>query len=460
LTVARNLEQQISRLTYGDHICLIYENTAQQLAAAVPFIKQGLAKGDRCVYVAHDRTVKEISEALTAEGVDVAKAAEQGALGFYADQDTYLQSGEFTPETMIDLVRQWEAKALADGFSGLRFTGEPTWAGPEKGNNRLIEYEALLNGLVTKSRTIILCQYNHDRFDAPCIHDVFRTHPLAILSDQVCSNAFYESPEMVLHSDQITASGELKARRVDWWISQLTGAKIVEHERDQVLERLHNLSRRLLEVQESERRHQARELHDEVGQKLTGLRLLLNPNSLLPGNRADQHFQEALTVVDDLLERVRAISFDLRPAALDQLGLLAALLALFERYTQQTGVQVRFSHNSIDRRFSPELETAAYRIVQESLTNVARHSGITDATVRVWATAEALGVQIEDSGGGFDAEAATKTPRSSGLAGMQERAVLLGGHLTIDSQPGAGTQVTAEFPLPNDPKGEPPCPYR
>ena len=87
--------------------------------------------------------------------------------------------------------------------------------------DRLIEYEALINYLLTASKSTILCQYNHSRFDSPCIHDVFRTHPLAFLSDQVCRNSYYESPEMVLSKDQAVASADFMSKRVDWWIAQL-----------------------------------------------------------------------------------------------------------------------------------------------------------------------------------------------------------------------------------------------
>src|SRR5205807_2173913 len=103
-----------------------------------------------------------------------------------------------------------------------------------------------------------------------------------------------------------------------------------------------------------------------------------------------------------LLEKVRRLSFDLRPAVLDQLGLIPALLELFESYTKQTGVQVSFKHKDVEKRFAAEVETTAYRIVQEALTNVARHAGVAGATVRAWATQDVLSVQIEDRGRGFD----------------------------------------------------------
>jgi signal transduction histidine kinase len=158
-------------------------------------------------------------------------------------------------------------------------------------------------------------------------------------------------------------------------------------------------------------------------------------------------FDQAREIVDDLLRRVRVLSFDLRPAALDQFGLLPALLALFERYTDQTGVRVDFKHLGMERRFAPELENNAYRIVQEALTNVARHAGAASVSVRVWATEDLLNVQVEDRGRGFDLGVALATPGASGLTGLRERVGLLGAELTIETRPGVGTQVTAELPL-------------
>lgn len=210
---------------------------------------------------------------------------------------------------------------------------------------------------------------------------------------------------------------------------------------------LQSLSSRLLEVQETERQHLARELHDEIGQLLTGLRLLLRINGELSADALKSRSEQARAIVDDLLARVRGLSFDLRPADLDQLGLLPALLALFGRYTAQTGVLVKFKHKGVERRFSSRIETSTYRIVQEALTNVARHAGVAGITVRVWTTEDMLNLQIEDRGSGFDPEVVLKAPRSSGLFGMRERITLLGGRINIESSLGGGTTITAEVPI-------------
>jgi PAS domain S-box-containing protein len=235
----------------------------------------------------------------------------------------------------------------------------------------------------------------------------------------------------------------------------ITERKQAEEERERLLdqlragrEQLQSLSRQLMMAHESERRALSRELHDEVGQLLTGLKLVLEIGGQQAEGPVRENLSEAQTLVNDLMARVRDLSLNLRPAMLDDLGLLPALVWHFERYTAQTKVEVTLKHTGLEgRRFAPEIETAAYRIVQEALTNVARHAGVSDATVRLWADHDTLGLQIEDRGAGFDPDAVLAAGATTGLAGMRERAVLLGGQLTIESQIGAGTRLTAELPI-------------
>ncbi len=212
-------------------------------------------------------------------------------------------------------------------------------------------------------------------------------------------------------------------------------------------EQLQSLSMRLVEVQERERRDIASELHDEVGQLLTGLKMNLEVARVMPSLALQEQLDEALVRVNQLLNQVRSLSLNLRPPMLDDLGLLPALLWQIQRYEAQTAIQVEFKHSEIEGRYSTEQETALYRIVQEGLTNVARHSHVKSAVVRLWATQNTLGVQIEDEGRGFDSVAALRSGNTSGLSGMRERMVLLGGSLTIESVVDGGTCITAEFPL-------------
>lgn len=218
-------------------------------------------------------------------------------------------------------------------------------------------------------------------------------------------------------------------------------------ERKRTEKALRDLSARLLEVQEIERRYIARELHDEVGQILTRLKLVLEMSERLPAEAPGASLGEAQTLINELMERVRDLSLNLRPSMLDDLGLLPALLWHLKRYTAQTHIRVTFDHTGLEkRRFASPVETAMYRIVQEALTNVARHADVNEATVRIWVDQNKASVHIEDHGKGFDLKVALDGT-SSGLIGMTERARWLGGHLTIESDPGAGTRVMAELPL-------------
>jgi PAS domain S-box-containing protein len=216
---------------------------------------------------------------------------------------------------------------------------------------------------------------------------------------------------------------------------------------------LRRLSRQVLEVQETERRRIARELHDQIGQALTGVKIMLETaqrKAETHGTTATEHndpLQDVRDAIDDALSRVRELSLDLRPAMLDSLGLLSTLLWHFETYTAQTNIQVEFHHTGLDQqRFAPEIETGAYRIVQEALTNVARHAGVPTVRIQIDATSEALHLYVMDEGTGFDADNAMASGLSTGLAGMRERATLLGGVFLVASFPDAGTTIEVELP--------------
>lgn len=211
-------------------------------------------------------------------------------------------------------------------------------------------------------------------------------------------------------------------------------------------QQLQHLSKRLVEMQEETRRFIARELHDEIGQHLTGLNLLMTVAAGQAPAAIAAQLDEAQRIANDLTARVRDLSLDLRPTMLDDQGLVAALTWHIRRYTLQTGVQVQFSQSISDRRFNPAAETAVFRIVQEALTNVARHAHIDRVQVTLAAGDDALEARIADNGCGFSpAEASTRY--TSGLTGIRERLDALGGALDLQSAPGQGTCLTARLPL-------------
>jgi len=238
-----------------------------------------------------------------------------------------------------------------------------------------------------------------------------------------------------------TTNHELRARTVEL---QET-ANALQQEQEQ----LRIVSRQLLDSQEREKRALARELHDELGQELTALGLLLEASKQNPSSETDQQLEQARTLVGEMLRQVRQIPLDLRPSMLDDLGVVPALRWYCENYTSQTGIQVNFVPNDLDQRFPSDVETAAYRITQEALTNVARHSGAKTVLVEVWVEAQALYLRIKDGGKGFDLAGTQAAVHSTGIASMRERARLLGGELKITTAPGVGTEITVRLPVPD-----------
>jgi len=243
---------------------------------------------------------------------------------------------------------------------------------------------------------------------------------------------------------RIGKGGDLSARVTVAHRDELTR---VGNEINGMLTNLQHLSHRLVEIQEDERRSIALELHDEIGQLLTGLKLQLGSTAVDGSEASQDSLVKARELADELIRKVRNLSLDLRPTMLDDLGLLPALLWHFDRYTSLTGIKVDFSQNGVnDRRFIPELESTAYRIIQEALTNVARHTSEKEVSVRVTYLDKLLTVQVEDRGSGFMVDKMLEERRSRGLRGMQERVALVGGSLTIDSVAGWGTSILVEIP--------------
>lgn len=230
MVVAREkseLAQQMRGLRQGDHSCLIYETPEQQRAAMIPFYLEGLARGERCLWIADDRTVDEVKSFLFDAGIDIADATRKGVFTVLTKRETYLSNGVFDPNVMITLLAEKLKETAALGFSGLRSSGEMTWAlGNEKGCERAIEYEALLNDFFPGKKFIGICQYNRKRFPPSLMLNVLKTHHYAIIGDKVCPNLYFEPTEMSLgrSSDQA---------RFEWQVSQLSKAR----EATQTLER-------------------------------------------------------------------------------------------------------------------------------------------------------------------------------------------------------------------------------
>lgn len=214
-------------------------------------------------------------------------------------------------------------------------------------------------------------------------------------------------------------------------------------------ERLQKLSRRLLTVQEEERRHLSRELHDEFGQLLSAISMHLHIAKSLAGPSASARLADADALVQQAGERVRTLALELRPSMLDGAGLEGTLRWLAEQHTRQGRITVTVTGTVAE--VPSDVAITCFRIVQEALTNVVRHAGATNARIQLQHQLGWLRVAIEDDGIGFDVVATRAQAAASGhlgLTGMRERAEILGGHVDVISNPQAGTRVSVSLPLP------------
>jgi signal transduction histidine kinase len=210
--------------------------------------------------------------------------------------------------------------------------------------------------------------------------------------------------------------------------------------------RMQALSRRLVDVQESERRHIARELHDEAGQALASLRygLRLLEREIDSGESVSERIAELMEGTNAVIDGLHRLAADLRPASLDHLGLEAALRQYLRSSASKLGLEVRYKARGFTgKRLSTVVETALYRVVQEAMTNVVRHARATRVDVLVEHRGDRVMVMIEDDGVGFEPEQVQRGDHF-GLLGLQERAEALGGTLTIESAPGDGTTIVVE----------------
>jgi len=223
-----------------------------------------------------------------------------------------------------------------------------------------------------------------------------------------------------------------------------------ELEREHVKLKLQILSRRLVSAQENERRHIARELHDQIGQALTVAQMNLQAASQ-PGKGRERasRLKECLDVVESALAQVHDLSLNLRPSMLDDLGLVPALRWLTQRQASLADLSCEINADHLSNHLDPMVKTECFRVAQEALTNIIRHAKAHRVTVELKNEEDFLHLHVRDDGVGFDVNAVREQAvrgASLGLLSMEERAALAGGGLEFKSAPGQGTEVHAWFP--------------
>jgi two-component system sensor histidine kinase UhpB len=233
--------------------------------------------------------------------------------------------------------------------------------------------------------------------------------------------------------------------------------KRAEEDRRKSAERLLVLSRRLIEVQEEERRHLARELHDEIGQIL--VLIGMNLQGVQKRSSADllPRLEECIGMVKGAIEQVRNLALDLRPSILDDLGLVPALRWLIDHQARSTGLVAHLDVQSSGAPLPPNLTTACFRVTQAALTNAVKHAQARHVWVELQQGEWEVLLTVRDDGVGFDLQEARRRAargESLGLMGIQERVELLGGQIAIESEPGHGTTIRARFPAVSPPSSE------
>ncbi len=449
------LVDAVERLGPSEHLCMSYQTREEALAAVIPFLRRGLDRREQCIVIASEGSRSAILAAMQSEGIAVGTSMESGALSVIDARDTYRRNGSFDPEQMLAWVRERARAATGAGFSALRIVGDMVCIAEGKLDvEQLAEYEAKLNYLLPNQPVSALCLYDRGRFRPDIIREVIVTHPLVVVGGTVCRNPYFVPPDDYL-------APNWPEREVEWLLKTLSAIQRTQDDLGSSEARYRMLSRRLIDVQETERRGIARDLHDHLGQILTAIKINLQPASrarrprvkggMPRGRRRADRLADSLGLVDEAIEGVRNIASDLRPPMLDDFGLAATLQWYVSRQAQRGGFEVELELAAIEAvRFPSAVELACFRLVQEAITNVVRHAEARRVEVKVRIQDGSLDVVVRDDGLGFDVEAARKRAvagGSLGLLSMEERISLAGGRFAIESARGEGTTVRARLSL-------------
>ncbi|MBL8270469.1 MEDS domain-containing protein [Steroidobacter sp.] len=213
----------LERMQPGDHYCGIYRNDADHRRIIIDFIRLGIERHEKMLYMVNLQTAEQLKATLSSAGIDVATLVDTGQLVIATAKEVYLVDGVFNPEKMIQILTQETANALAAGYSALRTTGEMTWAlAGDPGSERLLEYEALLNQFYASGvKSYSICQYDRRRFDADLLVDVLHTHPRVLLDTNDLDNSamYYVSPDAFLTAERPNAI-------LDTWLANLSNKPV------------------------------------------------------------------------------------------------------------------------------------------------------------------------------------------------------------------------------------------
>lgn len=221
--------RSVKDLEPGDHLCCLYENEEEHRTLLTPFLRQGLEKRQKVLYIVDAHTAETVLNYLRDDGLEVEPYLISGQLVILTVDDAYIRDEVFNPEGMIALLRTETERAQSEGYPTLRVTGEMTWVlRGLPGSERLIEYESKLNKFLPNSRCLAICQYDRRRFSSKVLLDVLSTHPIAIVGTEVYDNFYYMPPEDFLGNDLPTVT-------LCRWLENLRGRKRAEEDRERLI---------------------------------------------------------------------------------------------------------------------------------------------------------------------------------------------------------------------------------
>jgi len=424
------------RVPIHSHLAYFWETEAD-FDAAVGFVEAGLRGSEYCVVIGYPREGERVLAVLRGRGVDVE--------GFKGRQRlSFIERGP-SAQAMLERISATFEAALAAGAPVVRLFGNVAW-GEDRGTSdaELLAYEARLSEISARYPSVILCLHEiHSMNGLMMRHGVFSTHPQTLEKEGVIGNPYFVPLDQFLERMGALTT-ELSERQRD-----VASRKRAEEALQRSYEELRALSARLQEVKEEESARIAREVHDELGQVLTALRLDVGWLAANLQKAARETLggkvQSMSILLDSAVDVVQRIATELRPGVLDELGLEAAVEWYVDDIEKRTGISCRLEVSLDDTILEPERSTALFRILQEALTNVARHAGATKAEVRLAAEEGRVVLGVTDNGRGITAEELADS-RSLGLLGMRERARSLGGDVEVRRNSRGGTTVEATLP--------------
>jgi signal transduction histidine kinase len=440
-------------IPWGSHFCQFYETKKDLLELLVPYFKAGLENNEYCLWVIADpMTIDDALQGLQKTVPDFPKYIQKKSIEILTYMDWFMTNKEFDGEQINTAWLEKLDQALEKGYDGLRINGNESWL-QRHGWDNFMEYERGLNNVLKDRRIIGLCTYPLSVADGEMVLDVAHAHE-AVIAKRRGRLEILEQPEIKKLKAELQNRGDELEEKVKERTKEL--AIVIEQLREEIAERkkaevklnasyeeIRYLSEHLRNIREEERKHIAREIHDELGQQLTVLKMdigTLIKKVPLPDEIVRGRLTSFSGLIDQIVQSVRRISSELRPSLLDELGLPAAISWQLEELAKHSGMQTHFEEPKDECDLPDPVKTNLFRILQEALTNVVRHSKATEVDVRLQYSHDFIMLGVTDNGVGFMIEGIDKGG-TLGIVGMRERASIIGGKLEIKTSPKLGTKI-------------------